>query len=106
MGITSVVPIIVGLNHTNKNVPVIGLHRKWGGWRKTMKVTNRMRNKYPALNDEQIVKVVTWNKYYRNEKIKDIFRYVFGAICIPLIALLSVAAIMGTVAMIYNCFII
>lgn len=71
-----------------------------------MKVTNRMRNKYPALNDEQIVKVVTWNKYFRNEKIKDIFRYVFSTVCISLMALLSVAAIMGTVAMFYDWFIL
>ena len=71
-----------------------------------MRVTNRLRAKYPMLADEQIAKTIAWNRQYANAQIKSVCKYVFGTILVALAALLSASAIAGIAAMIYNCFII
>lgn len=71
-----------------------------------MRVTNRLRAKHPTLADEQIMNTIVNNRDFTLLQIKGICKYVFTALGISMIALLSAAAIAGTVAMIYNCFII
>ena len=89
-----------GLNHTYAD-PIGNTGEKWS---KTMKVTNRMRARYPMLADAQIIENVKWNRAWTKASIKRICGYTLKTLGVMLVAVLLVAVLAAIAAMIDTCF--
>ncbi len=67
-----------------------------------MKITNNIRNQYPALTDEQIIRVIEWNRRYTKACLKETLRKVACGILYGVAALLSVFAVAAVVCTVIN----
>ena len=70
-----------------------------------MKITDRIRRKFPNLADEDIVDVLVWNKKYNHACVKEVCRKVALASLYAACGVIAILVATGIISTIINLFI-
>lgn len=69
-----------------------------------MKITNRIRNKYPTLTDKQLAEVLENNRQYNSACIKDAFSKIILAVLWAIVGTLATILVSSMVCFVINLF--